>query len=161
MPDTTQHQEIFSKILNTEIEQTQSLLKLLRQEYEHLKGTPSKTLEELVERKNQLLLQINQSISKHNQLLLSQGYSADRKGTEDFIQQCPNKEQLDEHWSLFSSLLKACQKQNEIIGGAVKLNHHQVTQALDILRGIAGSNKTYGPGGEARPNTTSKSLGKA
>ncbi|MES9833216.1 MAG: flagellar protein FlgN [Candidatus Thiodiazotropha sp. DIVDIV] len=161
MQNTTQHQETFSKIVNNEIEQAQNLLELLQRELELLKAPPSKALEELTELKKQLLIQVEQSVTQHNQLLISQGYSSDRKGTEAFIQQCPNSDQLNEHWNQFSSLLEACQKQNEINGGAVQLNQHQVAQALDVLRGFANSDKTYGPAGESRPTTSSKSLGKA
>jgi flagellar biosynthesis protein FlgN len=161
MQNTSQHQATFSKILNSEITQTQTLLELLRREFELLKGPPSKELEDLIEQKRQLLLQIEQSASLHSQLLDSLGFDSDRMGTDSFIQQCSDKEQLDQLWSQFSSLLEACQNQNEINGGAVKLNHHQITQALDVLRGFANSDKTYGPAGESLPTTSSKSLGKA
>ncbi|MES9940547.1 MAG: flagellar protein FlgN [Candidatus Thiodiazotropha sp. 6PLUC2] len=161
MQNNTQHQTTFSKLLNSEIEQTQTLLELLKREFELLKAPPSIALEELTEQKKQLLLEVEKSVSQHNQLLVSQGYSSDRKGNKAFIQQCQNSDQLDQLWRQFSSLLEACQKQNEINGGAVQLNQHQVAQALDILRGCANSDKTYGPAGESRPTTSSKSLGKA
>jgi flagellar biosynthesis/type III secretory pathway chaperone len=106
-------------------------------------------------------MKVEQCVSQHNQLLVSQGYTPDRKGTEEFIQQFPESVQLEEGWRKFSSLLAECQKQNEINGGAVKLSHHQVTQTLDVLRGFADSDKTYGPAGESRPTHSSKSLGKA
>ncbi|MCG7992413.1 MAG: flagellar protein FlgN [Candidatus Thiodiazotropha lotti] len=156
-----QQQMSFVRIVQTETELTQQLLNLLRQEFELLKSPPSKKLEELLAQKQQQLHQIEQSAIQHNQLLASLGFTPDRKGTEAFIQQSPDNAQLQEQWNKFTSLLEACQKQNEINGGAVQLNQHQVAHALDVLRGFANSDKTYGPGGESRPTSSSKSLGKA
>ncbi|MCG7897975.1 MAG: flagellar protein FlgN [Candidatus Thiodiazotropha weberae] len=156
-----QQQMSFVRIVQTETELTQQLFNLLRQEFELLKSPPSKKLEELLAQKQQQLQQIEQSAIQHNQLLASLGFTPDRKGTEAFIQQSPDNAQLQEQWNKFTSLLEACQKQNEINGGAVQLNQHQVAHALDVLRGFANSDKTYGPGGESRPTSSSKSLGKA
>jgi flagellar biosynthesis/type III secretory pathway chaperone len=156
-----QQQSAFVQILHNETDLSQQLLNLLRQEYELLKSPPSDKLQELLQQKQHKLQQIEQSVQQHNQLMSSLGYSQDRKGTEDFIQQCPDREQLQTHWSQFTSLLEQCQKQNVINGGAVQLNQHQVAHALDVLRGFANSDKTYGPGGESRPTNSSKSLGKA
>jgi flagella synthesis protein FlgN len=156
-----QQQLDFARILQTEAELTQQLLQLLRQEFELLKSSPSKKLEELLGQKKQQLQQNEQCAQQHNQLLVSLGYTPDRKGTGDFIQQCPQKAQLQERWDQLSDLLEQCRKQNEINGGAVQLNQHQVSHALDVLRGFANSDKTYGPGGESRPTSSSKSLGKA
>ncbi|MCG7903769.1 MAG: flagellar protein FlgN [Candidatus Thiodiazotropha weberae] len=156
-----QQQMSFVRIVQTETELTQQLLNLLRQEFELLKSPPSKKLEELLAQKQQQLQQIEQSAIQHNQLLAYLDFTPDRKGTEAFIQQSPDNAQLQEQWNKFTSLLEACQKQNEINGGAVQLNQHQVAHALDVLRGFANSDKTYGPGGESRPTSSSKSLGKA
>ncbi|MCG7927067.1 MAG: flagellar protein FlgN [Candidatus Thiodiazotropha taylori] len=156
-----QQQMSFVRIVQTEAELSQQLLNLLRQEFELLKSPPSKKLEELLAQKQQQLQQIEQSVLQHNQLLASLGFDPDRKGTEAFIQQCPDNPQLREQWRQLTSLLEECQKQNEINGGAVQLNQHQVAHALDVLRGFADSDKTYGPGGESRPTSSSKSLGKA
>ncbi|MEJ2621445.1 MAG: flagellar protein FlgN [Candidatus Thiodiazotropha sp.] len=156
-----QQQSSFVRILLNEIDLTQQLLKLLHQEFELLKTPPSAKLQELLEQKQQMLQQIAQCVQQHNQLMSSLGFSQDRKGTEDFIQQCPEREQLQTRWSQFTSLLEQCQKQNQINGGAVQLNQHQVAHTLDLLRGFANGDKTYGPGGESRPTSNSKSLGKA
>ncbi|MCG7982478.1 MAG: flagellar protein FlgN [Candidatus Thiodiazotropha lotti] len=156
-----QQQMSFVRIVQIEAELSQQLLNLLRQEFELLKSPPSKKLDELLVQKQQQLQQIEQSVLQHNQLLGSLGFTPDRKGTEAFIQQCPDNAALQEQWNQLTSLLEACQKQNEINGGAVQLNQHQVAHALDVLRGFANSDKTYGPEGESRPTSSSKSLGKA
>jgi flagellar biosynthesis/type III secretory pathway chaperone len=161
MPLSSELQATFANILNIEMVQSQRLLELLHQEFELLKEPPSDALENLLEQKKQTLIEVEQCVTQHNQLLNSQGFTPDRKGTEAFLQQCTNSEPLTQQWAQFRSLLEQCQKQNELNGGAVQLNQHQVRQALDVLRGFTNNNKTYGPGGESRPTTSSKSLGKA
>ncbi|MET0091221.1 MAG: flagellar protein FlgN [Candidatus Thiodiazotropha sp.] len=154
-------QSKFARILNQEIEQTQLLLTLLRREYELLSTPTDAEMKAVLEQKKQQLLAVEQSVTQHNRLLSDNGLSPNREGTEQLLRECNAGPQLLEQWQTFSLLLSECQKQNEINGGALRLNQHQVGQALDILRGIAASEKTYGPEGQTRPNSTSNSLGKA
>jgi flagellar biosynthesis/type III secretory pathway chaperone len=151
----------FVKIVEQEIEQSQQLLELLRAEYALLqKGSPQ-ALQGLTEEKKQRLKEVETTVLKHNRFLEQQGFSADRQGTEAFIQQSGENQLVVDAWHRFTSLLDACQKQNVINGGAVQLNQRHVTQTLDILKGISQREKTYGPSGESKPTSTSKSLGKA
>jgi flagellar biosynthesis/type III secretory pathway chaperone len=151
----------FRGILESEIEQAQRLLDLLRAENSLLqKGSPQALQELLVEKTQQLKL-VESAVAAHNRFLEQQGMSVDRQGTENLIRQSGDGETLDRIWQRFSKLLEDCHKQNEINGGAIKLNQRHVTQAIDILRGLGQRDKTYGPSGETKPNSTSKSLGKA
>jgi flagellar biosynthesis/type III secretory pathway chaperone len=161
MNSLTEARGFFVKIVQIEIEQSQRLLDLLRKEYQLLqKGTPQ-ALQALTEEKKQQLKHVESAVLNHNRFLQQQGLSADRQGTEAFINQHGEHERMTEIWQQFTSLLEACQKQNEINGGAVQLNRRHVTQTLDILKNISQKDKTYGPTGESKPNTPSKSLGKA
>lgn len=153
--------EAFIKILDNEIEQSQRLLELLRVEHDLLqKGSPQQ-LQDQLEQKKQQLTQVEAAVLTHNRFIEQQGLVADKQGTETFIQQCSENQRVTATWQRFTSLLEACHKQNELNGGAVQLNQRHVTQSLDILRGISQSDKTYGASGESKPNSTSKSLGKA
>lgn len=156
--DKTGLQNAFLNLLKLESEQTQALLNLLEREHELLRASPSETLSKLQAEKRELLKRVENSAIQHRQFLIQQGLSADRNGTETFIQ---DHAPLQAQWKTYLVLLEKCQKQNEINGGAVKLNQRHVNQALNILLGMGNSQKTYGPSGEARPTNTSKSLGKA
>ncbi|MES9826985.1 MAG: flagellar protein FlgN [Candidatus Thiodiazotropha sp.] len=151
----------FIEILHNEIEQSQRLLDLLRTEYTLLQKGPPQALQESITEKREQLKRVDAAVATHNRFLEQQGYAADRQGTETYIQQCSNLESTSETWHRFITLLEACHKQNEINGGAVQLNQRHVAQTLDILKGISQRDKTYGPSGESKPNSTSKSLGKA
>jgi flagellar biosynthesis/type III secretory pathway chaperone len=157
--DNTNHlQDTVMHLLKLETEQTQALLNLLERENELLHASPSQALTDLQAEKRALLKQVENSAIQHRQLLIQQGLSADRSGTEALIQ---GHGALQAQWQTYLSLLQRCQRQNEINGAAVELNQRQVNQALNILLGIGNSQKTYGRSGEARPTNATNSLGKA
>jgi flagellar biosynthesis/type III secretory pathway chaperone len=152
---------MFVKIVENEIEQSQRLLDLLHAEYTLLQKESPQALQKLTEEKKQQLKQVEAAVLNHNRFLEQQELSTDRKGTEAFIEKAGKDQLMVDTWHRFTSLLEACQKQNEINGGAVQLNQRHVTQTLDILKGISQQDKTYGRSGESKPTSTSKSLGKA
>jgi flagellar biosynthesis/type III secretory pathway chaperone len=161
MNSSTEAPRLFVKIIQIEIEQSQRLLDMLVKEYDLLqKGSPQ-ALQTLTEEKKQQLKHVETAVLNHNRFLEQQGLSPDREGTEAFIKQCADNESMTITWQRFITLLETCHKQNEINGGAVQLNRRHVNQTLDILKGISQKDKTYGPSGESKPNSTSKSLGKA
>jgi len=161
MNHSAETQQHFYKILKAETEQTQALLDLLRMEYELLQSGSSQALLDLLEKKKQQLTSVKSVVTIHNQFLEQRGLSIDKQGTDTFLQQCNDNAQLLDMWNQLTALLEDCRSQNEINGGAVHLNQRHVSQALDILRGISERDKTYGRSGESKPNSTSKSLGKA
>lgn len=151
----------FIRILNLEIEQAERLLDLLEREYQLLQTAPAKPLEALLGEKRQQLKIVEHSVAEHHRFLQRQGLNSDRAGTLAFLDAGADNPLLLETWQRFESLLQACQKQNQINGGAVTLNQRQTRQMLDILLGIGAGNKTYGRSGESRSVNGSNSLGKA
>ncbi|MES9992984.1 MAG: flagellar protein FlgN [Candidatus Thiodiazotropha sp.] len=158
---STEARSAFLTILKNEIEQAQQLHDLLGKEYSLLQQDSPEGLQDLLEAKKKLLKQVETAVASHNRFLQQQGLTIDRQGTETFITGCSDKQPLDQAWNQFTALLESCHSQNEINGGALQLNQRHVTQRLDILKGLSQGDKTYGRGGESKPNTTSKSLGKA
>jgi flagellar biosynthesis/type III secretory pathway chaperone len=161
MHTTPESQSLFLRILNQENEQAENLLDLLEQEFELLKSAPGKSLQSLLSKKKQQLKTVEQSALAHQQFLQQQDLTNDRRGTESYLEACRDNPSLTAAWQRYLELLQACQKQNEINGGAVTLNQRQVNQALNLLLGIGDSNKTYGRSGESHPTRPSKTLGKA
>lgn len=161
MNHSTETSSAFLGILKSEIEQTRRLLDLLQQEYSLLQSGSPQALQDLLAEKTQQLKQVEAAVTAHNRFLEERGMSADRPGTETLIRESSEGELLHRTWQQFTKLLEQCHKQNEINGGAVKLNQRHVTQTLDILKGLSQRDKTYDRSGEAKPNATSKSLGKA
>jgi flagellar biosynthesis/type III secretory pathway chaperone len=160
MDSRPQTQTLFLRILKQETEQARSLHALLKQEFDLLKKAPGKPLQNLLAEKRKQLKAVEQSVSAHHRFLKQQGFANDRQGTEQYIETCRDNPALSAAWEAYLEILQACQKQNEINGGAVALNQHQVNQALNLLLGL-NENKTYGRSGESRPGRLPKSLGKA
>jgi len=160
MDSSPESQSALLRILSHEIEQAQRLLELLQREYQLLQSAPGKLLEELLAEKRLRLETVEASVGEHHRFLQHHGLACDRRGTLDFIDACGNPG-LTETWQRFDSLLRECQKQNQINGGAVTLNQRQTKQMLDILFGLGEGNKTYGPSGESRSANRPNSLGKA
>jgi len=154
-------QDQLLRILDHESAQAQALLDLLEEEYRLLSRAPGDSLEALLNRKKQQLKQVEQSASAHHQFLRAQGLSADRRGTEAYLEACGDSPSLQAGWQRYLALIQQCQKQNEINGGAVAVNQRQVNQALNLLLGLGDGNKTYGRSGESQPARPSKTLGKA
>ncbi|MEJ2692587.1 MAG: flagellar protein FlgN [Candidatus Thiodiazotropha sp.] len=129
MDNRPQSQIRFLQILNHESEQAQSLLDLLKREYELLKSNPGKELEKLLAQKQQQMKTVEQSVLAHHRFLQQQDLSSDRRGTESYLAQCRNNPSLAEAWESYVALLQACHKQNEINGGAVTINQRQSRSA--------------------------------
>ncbi|MEJ2590466.1 MAG: flagellar protein FlgN [Candidatus Thiodiazotropha sp.] len=161
MNDAANTQTAFAAILDNGIGQAQALLALLEQEYQLLLSPPSKALETLLTEKQRLLKRVEQGVVAHNRFLQQQGLSADRHGTESYLDTLDDSRELQAAWNRYLDLAAACRRQNEINGGAVELNQRQVSQALNILLGVNDGNKTYGRSGQSRPTNASNSLGKA
>lgn len=160
MDNSPEAQSALIRILNHEVEQTRHLLELLQREYQLLQSSPGEALEELLSEKRLQLEAVEASVGEQQRFLRQQDLPWDRKGTLDYIEACDNPS-LTETWQGLESLLRKCQKQNQINGGAVALNQRQTRQMLDILLGLAEGSKTYGPSGESRSVNSPNSLGKA
>jgi len=160
MDTSPEAQSALIRILSHEVEQTQRLLELLLREYQLLQSSPGKALEELLDEKRLQLEAMETSVGEQQRFLRQQDLPCDRKGTLDYLEACGNPH-LTEIWQGLESLLRKCQKQNRINGGAVTLNQRQTKQMLEILLGLGEGNKTYGPSGESRPVNSPNSLGKA
>lgn len=161
MTHSTDPQDTFSALLQSEVEQTQRLFDLLRQEYKILQLTSPDTLEQLTEEKRQQIEQLETAVSELNRYLVQQGFSPDQHGTQAFLEHLPENAQARNWWEKLQTLLENCHKQNLINGAALSLSQRQVSNSLDLLRGVTGAQKTYGPAGESRPNHRINSLGMA
>lgn len=153
-------QNRFLHILNSENEQAKTLLDILEQEFLLLKANPGVELKKLLAQKTAQLKVVEKHAAAHHRFLQQQGLSSDRQGTESYLEGCGDNATLSAAWQRYRELLQACQRQNQINGGAVTLNQRQVNQALTLLLNL-GDNKTYGRSGESRPGRPSKILGKA
>ncbi len=114
-----------------------------------------------MKRKKSLVFNLEQTVAELNLLLEQMGYSRDRLGIENYIAELSESSQSKELWSHLKKLLAACQQQNEINSDVITLSRRQITNAIELLYGLTGGEKTYSPSGESQANRLSNSLGKA
>lgn len=155
------HPQLFLNLLQTEINLTQDLCDVLTQEFTLLQSNDPDKLHQLIEKKNNLIINLEQTASKHNLQLEQMGYSGDRQGIERCIEELSETHQSKALWDSLKKLLAACQRQNEINSGVIALSRRQISNAIELLHGLTGGEKTYNPAGESQANRLSISLGKA
>ncbi|RDH85229.1 MAG: flagellar protein FlgN [endosymbiont of Seepiophila jonesi] len=151
----------FTALLQSEIDESRRLLDILLREHKLLQGASSAPLEQLTAEKQQQMAVLETAVVKHNRLLLHLDLQPNREGSEQLLQQLPEAGSARQLWEEFEQLIETCQKQNDVNGDILSLNQRQVSQAIDILRGVTTGQKTYGPSGESRPDNHSNSFGKA
>ncbi len=161
MPTNTSPHQLFCLILQAEIKQVQVLLELLTEEYELLQNTSPEPLERLIKIKQQQIEKLETTVIQQNLFLQQQEISPDRAGIESFIKNSPLDSPIRELWKEFEQLLEASRKQNEINGSMLVQSRQQVTNTLNLLRGVTQEQRTYGRSGEACPSQTATSLGRA
>lgn len=153
--------ERFSNILLSELYQTRKLLDLLQQEYNLLLKHDPNQLEQLIERKKAHIRILEQTVAEHNLLLMEMGYPANQEGIEAYLNHQSSSNQLGELWSDLKQTLIDCQKQNEVNRGVITLCRRQTSSTLELIYGLSGREKAYGPTGESYATHQSNSLGKA
>jgi flagellar biosynthesis/type III secretory pathway chaperone len=148
-------------LFQNEIEQTQQLYTLLKQEYQALQDNEPEQLEHLTSKKKQLLNKLDETIAAHHILLTTIGYPATPNGMEDCLHDLADSDSLKETWHETLNLVSECQKQNEINNQIIALSRRQISNALELLHGLIGKENTYGPSGDSHPHWQPNSLGKA
>jgi flagellar biosynthesis/type III secretory pathway chaperone len=161
MDSASKHPKLIANLLQIEIELTQNLSDLLTSEYTLLQGNDPEKLEQAIAKKKKLIAHLEQTVTKHNLQLEQMGYSRDREGFENYIEELTESCQIKELWSRLKEHLAACQQQNEINSGVIALSRRQVSHAIELLYGLTGGEKTYSPSGESQAHRLLNSLGKA
>jgi flagellar biosynthesis/type III secretory pathway chaperone len=161
MDGSTNHEAIFSELLQDEINQSEKLNNLLIQEYELLLSNSPNLLEQLAERKKQIIARLEETVARQKKFLGRFGYVRNHSGVETYIKSLAESKHLVSDWERLKELLACCQKQNEINSAVVALGQRQISNTLELLYDLSGGEKTYGRSGETQANRLSKSLGKA
>jgi len=143
------------------IQHTTRLLDALKQEHQSLQHADPQHIELITRQKQEIIGELDLFAEAQNRMLIQLGYSTDRQGIESFLRNFCIDQRHSQIWNDLQSLLKKCQKQNEINSGIIALSKRQTNNALQLLYGLSAPSKTYGPTGESLSARNSNSLGKA
>ncbi|MEB6589923.1 MULTISPECIES: flagellar protein FlgN [Pseudomonas] len=129
------HDTTLLQLIEDDIAPMQELLDLLQKEAVALHGRDMAPLENILARKQSLIVLLEQQGLRRNNLLTSLGLSANRAGVEAVAAQSPNGELLLQQLDVISQLMQACQQLNEANGRIIQVQQHVTSNQIRILQG--------------------------
>lgn len=151
------HDTTLLQLIEDDIAPMQELLDLLQKEAVALHGRDMAPLENILARKQSLIVLLEQQGLRRNNLLASLGLSPDRAGVEAVAAQSPNGELLLQQLDVISQLMQACQQLNETNGRIIQVQQHVTNNQIRILMG-GDSPSLYDSRGSTSPLTKPRAL---
>ncbi|WP_336333054.1 flagellar protein FlgN [Pseudomonas putida] len=151
------HDTTLLQLIEDDIAPMQELLDLLQKEAVALHGRDMAPLENILARKQSLIVLLEQQGLRRNNLLTSLGLSANRAGVEAVAAQSPNGELLLQQLDVISQLMQACQQLNEANGRIIQVQQHVTSNQIRILQG-GDSPSLYDSRGSTSPLAKPRAL---
>ncbi|QVM89969.1 flagellar protein FlgN [Pseudomonas entomophila] len=152
------HDITLLQLIEDDIAPTQELLDLLQKEAVALHGREMGMLEQILARKQSLIVLLEQQGLRRNQLLASLGLTADRAGVQAVAAQSPNGEIILQQLDVLTQLMDACQKVNETNGRIIQVQQYATANQIRILMG-GDSPSLYDSRGTTSPMDRPQALG--
>lgn len=151
------HDTTLLQLIEDDIAPLQELLDILQREAVALHGRDMAPLENILARKQSLIVLLEQQGLRRNNLLTSLGLSPDRAGVEAVAAQSPNGELLLQQLNVISQLMQACQQVNETNGRIIQVQQHVTNNQIRILQG-GDSPSLYDSRGSTAPLAKPRAL---
>lgn len=146
------HQERFSSLMQEAAILLDQLILLLQEERSSLSQNNAALTQPILTRKTELLALLEQNSQQRNQLLVSQGLSADDSGVQAYFKSLPKNvaKSYAEKWQVLEEKLENCKAENLINGKIIHRSRQQVDVLLNLLQGNSGASKIYTENGQAK-----------
>ena len=154
------HDTTLLQLIEDDFAPAQRLLELLRTESLALHGRDMQLLEEILARKQSLVILLDQQGRRRSELLASLGLSQDREGVQQLASQSDLGELLLQQLDVLGKLLADCQAINERNGGATQLQQSTTANQIRILMG-GESPSLYDARGSTSPLAKPRALSQA
>lgn len=148
------------KLLLDDINTATQLLQILEQEFSALSERKLDVLQELLDKKQPALRQLEQHSTERSQHLIQNNLSNDQQGLTQLAAQSPLGPQLLESSSQLNSLLEECQAANLRNGRLIRSNQASISGMLNIIRG-ADAPTLYDKSGSASSRATQRPFSQA
>lgn len=112
------HDTTLLQLIEDDIAPTQELLELLQKEAVALHGRDIQVLENILARKQSLIVLLEQQGMRRNQLLVGLGLSADRAGVQALAAQSSLGEVMLQQLDVLTQLMDACQRSTRPTAGS-------------------------------------------
>ena len=129
------HDENLLQLIIDDLAPTQQLLELLREESLALYGRDMPLLEDILARKQSLIVLLEQHGKKRSQILVSLGLPADHDGLAQLASYSSVGDQLLAQSKELNQLLSLCQEANLLNGQSIQLQQATTANQLRILHG--------------------------
>jgi len=159
---TTHHEHFYASLqeASTLLDQ---LTQLLHEERASLAQSNTALTQTILQRKTQLLAELEQNTQQRNQLLVSQGFPANEAGAQDFLKSLPQSiaKTCTEKWRSLEQALENCKAENLVNGKIIHRSRQQVDVLLNLIQGNKGAGKIYNNSGQAKSVIAQHPLAKA
>ena len=129
------HDEHLLQLIIDDLAPTQQLLELLKEESLALYGRDMPLLEEILARKQSLIVLLEQHGTKRSEILNSLGLPADHDGLAQLASHSSVGDQLLTQSKALNHLLTQCQEANLLNGQSIQLQQATTANQLCILHG--------------------------
>ncbi|WP_300633988.1 flagellar protein FlgN [Pseudomonas sp.] len=129
------HDEHLLELIINDLAPTQQLLELLKEESLALYGRDMPLLEEILARKQSLIVLLEQHGKKRSEILMSLGLPADHDGLAQLASHSSVGDQLLVQSKELNQLLTQCQEANLLNGQSIQLQQATTANQLRILHG--------------------------
>lgn len=129
------HDTTLLQLIEDDFAPAQQLLELLQTEGTALYGRDVPLLEEVLARKQSLVILLDQQGRRRAELLASLGLSQDREGAEQLASQSQHGDLILQQLDVLGKLLADCQAVNERNGHAIQLQQSATANQIRILMG--------------------------
>lgn len=152
------------KFVSNALTLVQQLEQLLNQEAEHLKKGAQEidTLNSLIEKKQPLIVQINQFSRQMSQILATETLPNDHNGLLQYFAKAKatglQTARTEHNWTEITRLSGVCQTLNEQNGASIDILRKHTQRSLQILKGTAQNTVTYGKDGTTKSSLNSRAL---
>jgi flagellar biosynthesis protein FlgN len=149
------------ELLSLAVRQAVLLEAALERETRALSVRDVGALQQAVTAKHQAVQSLEQVSQEQGALLRSAGFAADALGMDSFLQTWDQERRIRPLWERLQDSMQRCRGQNQLNGGLVQTQQHQVQQALQILRGEETRTELYDPRGHTVASSASRSISQA
>ena len=129
------HDTKLLQLINDDFAPAQQLLELLQTEALALHGRDMPLLEEILARKQALIILLEQHGRKRSEILASLNLPTDRTGLEQLASQSSIGEQLMTQGDALTDLISQCQAANAKNGQSIQIQQAATSNQLKILTG--------------------------
>ena len=129
------HDEHLLQLIIDDLAPTQQLLELLKEESLALYGRDMPLLEDILARKQSLIVLLEQHGKKRSEILISLGLPADHDGLAQLASHSSVGDQLLAQSKELNHLLAQCQEANLLNGQSIQLQQATTANQLRILHG--------------------------